>query len=457
MGTMLTALLNTIILLVFASVVTITTVRSIRQSLIHPLVLTNAILVYYVLAPAGYLLGTRDFLPWLGEGIKALAPALGVLLVMYVLVLIVFYLSRSALERPIASGEIVSIKARPHPKTLFTVGLIGFTFGLAAYLYYVFVNGGFVRMFTVQARLGFQTTPNTGRYRILALAGIMGGFVTTWIALRPALENRRIGDNRGTFALMAVVSAVTLFAMVSTRSRMLIIIPFLFAFIYIFTLGRIPTHYVIGIGVTVFGAVISFSVIEAIVTGTNATLLSGLIHTPRLENFLAIVVRVPNEYPFQWGRTFLRLPIGDWSSRGSVLYGNQVELITIGRPWENHSSSAMWPGELWLNFGLVGVLIGGALYGGALAVVDTIREQLTTPTNGLRYSFVPTGKAFKRGFYPSVLLSVVLILPTNISFVIQSIWLRLLVPPVLAYFAAYLLEDFIVPMLTDQSKSENRL
>jgi hypothetical protein len=408
----------------FAVLLAATTVYHLRESLIHPLVLVNVVLVYFVFAPAAYLLVTGNFVPMFAEILpaptQAIATTLTVSVAMYVALLVVFYALgwfdgprdwiRALLTRETATPTIPS-------RTLFWVGIVGFAAGLLSYAYYVTVNGGFMRFVTITPRLAFQTVPNTGRYRLAALAGVYGGFITTWAAARPCLEGERWTDNRRTVLALAVVSIVAFAVLATFRARWELLVPAAFALSYLWTLDYVSDRVLIGAGVVVLVAGMAFSAIEYLLTGhpgAAQALINGIVHLPRIQILIAIVARVPETVPFQGGATYT----------GPFFLAREV--LSHHDPHRTFAGTGL--AEPYLNFGVLGLVAAGAAFGVLCRITAWVRSVVRATTN-----------AIARGLYPTLLVAVVFLPAMNITGALWSVWLRIFLPVGLALCVAWVL------------------
>lgn len=294
------------------------------------------------------------------------------------------------------------------------------------YAYYIVLNGGPIRLLTVQPRTAFQVVDETARWRILGLTGIFGGMTTFLVAFRSRVEQGwRQLPLRESGALATVVG-VALLAAVSTRARMVILIPFLTVLLYVFSADLIGRRALIGGGSLVFVAGVGFGIAEAIFLGTStSSLLEAIVHTPRLQVLMATVARVPAEYGYQYGATLLRATLLEWPGM-PMRTGNFLEVVAVGTDYKHRTFSGMMPAEMWLNFGLLGNLAFAVLYGAGLK---------------LTYSMRDAPNALVRGAFPFAFVGVLLLLPTNLTWAIKGLLLRYLLPLVAAIVAVWVLRD----------------
>jgi hypothetical protein len=403
----------------------------VRRDLFHPLVLVTGVLLYYVLIPTAYLLQTGRFKiihtqpndkPTLvldAGPYEVLLPALALIFATYAVIVLAYRRTDPSLLPLDRVGDVWADDHAIDPRPLAWIGGVGFLCGIVAYVYYVTVNGGFVELVTITPRLAFQDVPNTGRYRLLALAGVYGGYVVTFTALLPRVEQRTL-TRKGSLALGAIF-AVTLLVAASFRARKNIAIVAAYLLLYLYTAGRLrDRHAVLGSGgIVVFAALFTFFEHFLIADISPWMILRGFVTTARLEIFAVVVRRVPEQYPFQYGVPLLRA----FLIEGPLPSTEHFDVIVTGRNRENVGLGAMLFGELYLNFGALGTLLGGAVFGSLLKVVSRTRE---TPTGYLG-----------AGLYPAGLLIVLSALPISLTWATKSMFLRLVPPIVLALLAAY--------------------
>jgi hypothetical protein len=103
-------------------------------------------------------------------------------------------------------------------------------------------------------------------------------------------------------------------------------------------------------------------------------------------------------------------------------YSIHMVNLTWGNAPAGVTFPAMMYGELWLNFWLVGVIVGSVVIGALLKLI---------------YRIQIIGSTFAGGLYPLVLLTVLVAIPTSIEFAITSVLFRLGIPVALAIAAAW--------------------
>ena len=399
-----------------------------EDSILHPLILVNGVLAYFVLIPAAYLTLTGKFLFPLSNPYSSLYAGLSIFFLVYLLTIAgsVSFRHRLVTLNGIFPQDVYPPLIDAKPQLVRWLGLAGFFAGILTFSYYVWVNGGVVRMLTVHPRTAFSTVPETGRWRMIGLAGISGGFATLLVGYWPLLRHRTM-DIRD-ITILASVVFVTFVTSVMTRARMVIIVPVLVFLLYAYSAKLISRRIVLLAGGALAALVVIGSFIEAVFLGSGSTgiILRSIIHITRLEIFNGIVSRVPANHPYQFGATLLRAFMIQWPDM-PLRYGDQVELIIRGKNRANLTFSGMLLGELYLNFGLLGTLVGGFGYGAALGIVYRLRESTSY---------------LAQGAYPILLIGTVLLLPTNLTWATQGIMLRYLAPVAVAVSTAYILQQY---------------
>ncbi|WP_227375269.1 oligosaccharide repeat unit polymerase [Haladaptatus halobius] len=415
----------------------VTTRKFLFESLIHPVVLMNGIVGYFVVFPAIYIVATGRFRFEYESPFVALAISLAILFGVYLVALFAFH--QSDFTRYLSAGPRFDRRVA-NPYLLFWVGLGGFVVGLLFYLYYVNLNGGFGRLLTVTPRTAFQQIPNTGRYRLFGLLGVFGGFITILSALYPAIASPSREKSPLLWAVVGGASVITIAIAVSFRARMLILIPAAYLLVYLYTTDVITDrHFVVLGSITVFFG-IAFTFIEHLLISSAGIwmLFEAAIHTARLQVFMVLVDRVPSQYPYQWGETFLRaILIG--VDGGPLRYGEHLDIIATGKNRPGVTLSAMLTGEFYLNFGVIGALMSGVLYGLCLKFAYQLRTlEMGYLVNAL---------------YPVLLVGAVLLFPTNITFGVKAIGLRLLPPLFLSVLVVFLYQHHFKQWIQTEAKN----
>ena len=408
-------------------------VGSAREWRFDPLLFVTGVFAYFVLAPAVYLTFTRDFAYGHADPGAKLAAALVVLLVAYIALLAGYALVRRLLaeSRP-APIERPSADAR----VLLALGLAGMGIGVIAFTYFVVVNGGFGRLMTVKPRTAFQIVPETGRFRLLGLMGVFGGWLTVWIALHPVVDDpdRSLLSRSG--LLLAGSLGLALAFAVFSRERLKILYIVVFSVSYATTTRRVDGRRLAayGGGLVLFGA--SFTVIEqaAIDSARFADLFHSVLNPLRLEALMEVVAGVPSDRPYQHGATYLNTFVSDRGS-GTMAYGDQVELLLHGRNAEAIGFSAMIWGEMWLNFGPAGVLVGSGLHGAAVGAVAWFQRRAAAPT--------------LRGLSAVLVATVAIAIPAASTWISKVLFTQTLLPVLVAMGAAYLVGRWTTRVSTD--------
>jgi len=423
-----------LILVVFVLLAASVIYKHSDHDIFHPLILLTGLFGYFVIVPGMYIALTGEFSSLYTAGYPALAGALTVLLAAYLVILGAFYFTSRVLESYYGSDSFRyldhtwhfylggRLNHMGHFRVLTVLGVVGVLLGVVFYEYYVVVNGGHLRLLTVQPRTTFQQEPNMARYRWLAQAGLFGGAATVLLGQRPQLESGNIGIREIVVAGVPVTLAVA--AAISFRARGLVLVLGIYLVIYIYTTGRTADRTVALTAAVVIAVGGAFSAVEIALIGSGpggsgGSLIEGFVHTARLNVFIGIVTLVPSEYPYQFGSTLVgALPI----ETGVGSYGEQAALL-LGAKADGVTLSGMLPGELWLNAGLMGVVGGAAVYGVALRIIYTLRG---------RASYVV------RGIYPVILTSVLLIWTTNVLWATKTLGLQLVMPVVASLAVIYI-------------------
>lgn len=391
-----------------------------RRELLHPLVGVSACLAHFVYVPATYLALT-------GPPVRAYTYAhpWWTLTRTVALCTAVYLLAVAAFHWTDAPGLTAGRRLNDVDERLVRyLGVAGFLVGLASLAYYVALNGSVARLLTVTPRTAFQTVPDTGRYRLLGYTGLFGGFAAVFAASYRRVAARTLSPWLA--ALLAAVAGTTLGAAVLTRARMTMLLPAAFLLVYLYAADRVDERHLAGLGAAVFAFGVSFTYLEyTVLNGGRTEMVSeAAVHTARLEVLMAVVDAVPGQYPYQRGQTFVRALLVGAEDAG-LRYGDHLDLLVAGRNRPAITLSAMYVGELYLNFGAPGALVGGALYGAALKVVSQFRAA--------------SESALVRGAYPFFLVGVVALFPTNVSWALKGVALRVFAPLALAVGVAWLL------------------
>jgi hypothetical protein len=319
---------------------------------------------------------------------------------------------------------------------LLWVGIAGFLVGLFSFVYYVVINGGPVRLLTVRPRTAFQTVPQTARYRLIGLAGTTGGFVTVFCAYWGEIKSETLRSFDR--ILITLVSGINIAVSISTRTRWVVLLPLAYLGIYFYTAERISNRQVtiLGLSIIGFGAMFSFVELTLIGSGSMNLLIRGFIHTPRFRVFMITINEIPQSYPFQGGATIIRnlgLLIG--INLSGPKYGDVLDIIVFGTNRKFITLAGLHFSELYLNFGYIGIPIGGASFGIALKIVSNFRSEST--------SYIT------HGLYPVILLGAALLVPTHVAYVLKIVYFRMLLPPLAAVlFVKYVtLPTGIIPRI----------
>lgn len=409
-------IISLLVWLLLVGIVAKSTLQRIHESLLHPIILFNGIITYYVIVPAAYILATGNGYFARITTTDTVFAVLSVVTISYAAAIYGFQRASSPrLSQKITPSVLLSERDAPSHR-LRLLGLLGFTVGLLSYTYYIIVNGGPVQMFTVQPRTAFTTVPETGRWRVLGLTGIIGGYVTILTSHHQKATHGRLTIYN--VLLLATVCTLTVASTVLTRARMMILLPLLILVIYLYNTNTITDRQMVGTAIGVGSLVLVGGVAESLLVGNGniMVLLDSFVHRVRLEIMAGIITQVPSQHPYGYGETLLRAPMINWPGM-PLRYGDQAEIIMIGENRKYTTMSGMLVGELWLNWGILGVIGGSLGYGGLL---------------GLVYQFRNSSNYLVSGSYPIVLVTAVLLWPTNIAWATKSLVLRLIAPLVVA-------------------------
>ncbi|WP_433632040.1 hypothetical protein [Halomicrococcus sp. NG-SE-24] len=410
-----------IVLALLTAAVAKTTLQHAPQDILHPLVIVNGILAYFAIFPAAFLLATGRYYFRGVTTTDGLFAALSLVLLGYLLT-VYGYRHAATTRVRLRLSNTVTVPGRSDvpPQRLRLLGITGFAIGGLSYTYYVLVNGGPIEMLTVTPRTAFTTVPETGRWRMLGLLGLFGGLITTLVSYWPGMSRHQLTSRDTT--ILASVCGTVLTAAVLTRARMVILIPIVIIFAYVYFANYVTQRQLIA-GVSAVGVLVAISgFFEAAILGDGKLwlLMRGLIQTVRLEVFAGTVIQVPSQHPYAFGETLLRAPMIQWPGM-PLRYGDQLEVIMIGKNRSHTTMSGMLLGELYLNWGVLGVLGGSGLFGLALGALTHLRTA---------QSYIA------RGSYPLLLIGTVLLWPTNLTWATQGIVLRLFIPLAAAITAA---------------------
>jgi hypothetical protein len=424
--------------LVLTAGILLTTATRIREELLHPIVVLNAIVAFYILGPAWKLTLVGGYWTSHANPGGQLAQALAVIGLSYVAILWAY---RRTEFKPRLTALVPKWRNLNH-RMLYVLGLVGFSAGVLFYLYFVFVNGGFIRLLTVSPRTAF-TGAETARFKFLGYAGTFAGLATVLSAYRPRVVKADLDDRDRVFIGALIV--ITFLIAISLRSRMNIVVPAAYLLLYAESTDRLPRRQLVTAGAVVFLFGVGYTFIESLVSSREANLglilLGGLFNTLRLEILMKTISQVPGAHPYQLGATFLRSFGIVWPG-APMGYGNQLELIVIGEDRPHLSFPAFMLGEFWLNFGLIGVLLGSAVFGWALKAVYSLRRLTRSP--------------IAMSLYPLLFLGIIAAYPTSISWVFRAVWIRIVVPVAIAIYVACRVSGASLPLQMDRVFREQR-
>ncbi|MCF2165494.1 O-antigen polysaccharide polymerase Wzy [Halobacterium salinarum] len=387
-----------------------------QNDVFNPISLFALGTIYLYLVPGVYLYISDDFV-WLTEVSKRdfLTASLVVFLFFALVV-------SSFLRLPKVKIRGINFNiSRSDSRFLFFAGLLWIALGLTGYLLYVWLNGGFVRLLTVNRAL-FQTVPNTQRYKILAWVGLWGGLPLVVPSAHELYENI---DGRQRRLFIYFVSILVLLVLVITfsfRGRLKAAYPMAYILLYlhyrIYKISFKQFGLIAALGAISIGG---FTFIEYIIGGGNASLrliINGLIYRVRFEPLVAVITEASIERPFQLGTTFING--GMWYDVGITPLGERIELIVTGEDLPGFTIGATVIAELYLNYGIVGVLLGAPIYGFLLKVIwSTLLE---------------SDNYIVKGIYPAMLFISLAIVPTSIGWVLRN-FVMIVLPPIILTLA----------------------
>jgi len=387
-----------------------------REDPFNPILLFTLLAIYFYLIPGIYLFITEDWV-WINNvPNKDFLIASLVVLLFFILVISSYFRSPKLKLRGVGFN-ISSADSR----YLFFAGVFWIVLGLVGYLSFVWLNGGFIRLFTVN-RTQFQTVPNTQRYKILAWTGLWSGLP---LVVSSAHELYEDIDNSYRQRFLFIVTGIVLAVIVATfsfRSRLKAGYPI--AFLLLYTHYRIYKFEIKQVGIIAALGVIGiggFSFVEHIIGsgGTSIQLLvNGFIYRVRFEPLIAVINAVSVERSLQFGTSLFYG--GMWLDSGITGLGNQIELIVTGTNTSGLTIGGTVIAELYLNYGIIGVIIFAPIYG---LLLKTIRSTLIKSNNDLA-----------QGLYPAILFIMLAIVPTSIGWVFRNFVIVILPPIFLSLF-----------------------
>lgn len=382
-----------------------------KNNTFNPILLFFGVVTYFYIIPAIYLYMTSNY-AWHSE-----IPNRDILVALLVVLLFSTLVSISYLYLP----EIKVYLIKPHinqsdSRYIFFAGLLWILIGLVSYTLFVSLNGGFASFLTGNRAL--QTVPNTQRYKILAWAGLWSGLPLIIPSSHELYKNMNKRQGRLFVYFIGLLVLVVIIATFSFRSRLKAAYPIIYFLLYFHHqinkisfkgFGVIAALGAIGVG--------GFTLIEYIIIGKNTSLqllINGLIYHLRFEPLIAVITEFSREPSFQFGTTFLYG--GIWYDIGVTSLGDQIELILTGRNQPGFTISATVLGELYINYGMIGILFFGAVYG---FLLKTIKTTLLESDNNV-----------SKGLYPAILFITLAVVPTSIGWVLRN-FVMVVLPPII--------------------------
>lgn len=386
-----------------------------KNNTFNPILLFFGIVTYFYIIPAIYLYMTSNY-AWHSE-----IPNRDILVALLVVLLFSTLVFISYLHFP----EIKVHWMRPHidqsdSRYIFFSGLLWILIGLVSYILFVLLNGGFASFLTGNRAL--QTVPNTQRYKILAWAGLWSGLPLIILSSHKLFKNMNKRQGRLFVYFIGLLVLVVIIATISFRSRLKAAYPISYIILYIhyhiYKISFKQFGLIAALGAICVG---SFTFIEFIIGGGNASLrliVNGLIYRVRFEPLVAVITEPSIERPFQLGTTFING--GMWYDVGIMPLGDRIELIVTGNDLPGFTIGATVIAELYLNYGIVGILLFAPIYGFLLkAIWSTLLE---------------SDNHIVKGIYPAVLFMSLAMVPTSIGWVLRN-FVMVVLPPIILTLA----------------------
>ncbi len=244
-----------------------------------------------------------------------------------------------------------------------------------------------VYVFVLRATGGPGGIPNliqefASRRNFLTLSSLLGrvvSLVPAALALR-AMDVIRRPSRRAVITFLLIWTPLALFAtgFYGDRFRPLSVLVMVLAFVH-FGLRRLPAIVVVVLSALLF-ALFVYAGIERNVVGTAQQSISlsgsgfytnyvGATHEfGQFRDFVLTIEGVPTRIPFQYGRTLLKvIPGAPFPTSGSLI----SRAFYSGLFASGTSIPTPLPGELYLNFAVPGLLVGMALFGLAVGLVES--------------------------------------------------------------------------------------
>jgi len=378
----------------------------------HPLCIIQGLLAYFLYVPGIIVLLTgSQKLEIIGMPISVIVNALLLTLLFNVFIWVGYYISYQP-----TCGEIKGLRQfRIHvDKSALLIGKVAVATGFALMAFYIFINGGPMRLF-MENRVDFQQVPNTGRYLLLGRSGIFAG--GTLLLTAYGAQIKKSTDWKNTAGLFGV-SLLLLITNVIWRSRILILFPMVVVGLIIhYRLFRFRWRHLPVIITGVSLLLVVFEVAEASLTGAQSVWYSPLVYRPRVENLAVILSEVPSDHPYRWGKPFLALIYPQiWDLVGIEVKtgGTIAEHIVWGSNKPNYSVSGTIVGYLYYSAAYFGIIFGGLCLGITTGIVRTAY------ING----------TIMLGTYSVLLFLTIITIPTSVGWVVRTFGV-ILIPPLL--------------------------
>ncbi|WP_424014139.1 oligosaccharide repeat unit polymerase [Halorubrum xinjiangense] len=362
-----------------------------KDDLLHPLIITSVIFSFFLVIPGMYLLVTQQFRLTTTTPQTTLSQALFLSSLSFTVICVSFIKAPDIRIRSRFNRLISEVP----PQHYILSGFFLLLLGLLPYYYYVTVNGGFVRMLLIDARLQFQVVPNTARYRVLSWGLVFGGYALM-------LGGSAVGElprNQVVRRLIYIASLVVFAYTISFRERLLI--GFVLGCLVIYfheNVYKIRGLTFISTGIVGFFLILAVPLFEYLTGNFSSLPVSEVIYTYRFEAFLILLQQVPESTSFYWGETFSTAVWFNYPGKSKPV-GDILEKIVVGTDRENFAVSGTVLAEIYLNFGTAGLFIFSTVFGVIIKQVYKIKN-----TTGLT-----------AGSYPVLLYILLVILPTAIT------------------------------------------
>jgi len=409
--TMLSLVASVIIYVLFMGVVLRVAIytNNVRDGF-HPIALLAIGVTYLYVIPSLYLLITRNYSFDHTSPLISTISAL-VMAVAFFTVTSIAYMSTPRIKIRLKLKDL-------NTQFIFFMSLASIVLGFIGYLSYVFMNGGLVRLLTIEYRTNFLITPNTLRYKLLAFIGFFGGLPLLLPSSHQIYQD--LSDNRKRhfiFFVGVLISGVIL-AVLSFRSRLKLTYPIFALVVYLhYYIKRVRAKSVLILSIIAFIGMGLFSAIEYLLLNEGSQLINilfrGVVYQSRFEPLIAVLSKTDSSM-YTFGKTFFYG--GSWIETGVTSLGNRVEILLTGHNQSNWTVSGTVLSEMYLNYGIPGVLLFSLVYSIILKLVYTTFIESTTPIAG--------------GAYIPIIFSILVMVPTSVGWAFRN-FVMTSVPPLI--------------------------